>query len=81
MEKIGWKEAVVAERDEMCENSDILQGWKLHCTIPQCGEKRSYMLEAYMKMDASQTVNIENVGSYLFSFELKLSNQMENKTK
>ena len=39
------------------------------------------MLEANMKMDASQTVNIENVGSYLFSFELKLSNQMENKAK
>ena len=81
MEKIGWKEAAVAETDEMCENSDILQGWKLHCTIPQCGETRSYMLEAYMKMDASQTVNIENVGPYLFSFELKLSNQMENKAK
>ena len=71
----------MAGRDEMCENSDILQSLKLHCTIPQCGKTRRYMLEAYMKMDASQTVNIENVGSYLFSFELKLNNQMENKTK
>ena len=65
----------------MCENSDILQSLKLHCMIPQCGKTRSYMLEAYMKMDASQTVNIENVGCYLLKFELKLSNQMENKTK
>ena len=38
------------------------------------------MLEAYMEVDASQTVNIENVGCYLLNFEVKLSNQMKNKT-
>ena len=39
------------------------------------------MLKAYIKLDASQTVNIENAGSYLVKFELKLSSQMEKKTK
>ena len=34
-----------------------------------------------MKMDARQTVNILNVGSYLVKFESKLSNQMEKKKK
>ena len=34
-----------------------------------------------MKMDARQTVNILNVGSYLVKFEFKLSNQMEKKKK
>ena len=32
-------------------------------------------------MDARQTVNILNVGSYLVKFEFKLSNQMEKKKK
>ena len=39
------------------------------------------MLEAYIKLDASQTVNIENAGSYLVKFEHKLSSQVEKKTK
>ena len=65
----------------MCENSDILLGLTFDCTIAQCGETRSYMLEAYIKLDASQTVNIENAGSYLVKFEHKLSSQVEKKTK
>ena len=65
----------------MCGNSDILQGSTFDCTIAQCGETRSFVLQALMKMDARQTVNILNVGSYLVKFEFKLSNQMEKKKK
>ena len=68
-------------RDEMCENSNILQGVTFDCTIAQYGETRSYVLEAEVEMDASQTGNKKSVGSYLVKFKLKLSNQMEMKTK
>ena len=47
----------MAGRNEMCENSNILQGLTIDCTIAQCGETRSYVVEGEAKKDASQTVN------------------------
>ena len=41
----------------MCKNSNTLEGLTFDCTIAQCGETKSYVLEAEVKMDASQTVN------------------------
>ena len=41
----------------MCENSNSLKGLPFDCTIAQCGETRSYVLKAELKMNASQTVN------------------------
>ena len=47
----------MAGRNEMCENSNILQGLTIDCTIAQCGETRSYVVVGEAKKDASQTVN------------------------
>ena len=47
----------MAARNEIPENSNILQGLTFDCTIGQCGETRSYVLKSEVKMHASQTVN------------------------
>ena len=58
----------MAGRDELCENSNPLQGLKFdaqHC------ETRNYILEAELKMDASQTVDcclFDNVDNITFTF-------------
>ena len=46
-------EAAVADRDEMCENSNFYKG----LMIVQCGETRTHVFEEELKMDASQNVN------------------------